>query len=405
MRILFVTGEYPPTPGGIGDYTQQLAAALYARNHTVSVLTIQARQLLCYTVVSEQPYAEQRQVLGPARGWGWGLWPALSSAINRLRPEVLHIQYQTGAYAMQPAINLLPWRLRRMSRRPLIAVTFHDLLEPYLFPKVGQLRRWVSMRLARDTDLLIATNQPDFDQLSAYRQRPSRRRNLRLPIAANPTPTLIPIGSNIAVAPPADYSRAGWRAKLGLAPATLLIAYFGLLSASKGIDLVVEALAQLPGAHLLIIGGQASAPPDRAFAQQLAARITALGLGLRITRTGHVSAQEASAHLLAADIVALPFRDGASFRRGSLLAALAHSCAVITTAPADSDTAARLIDGEQVLLVPPNAGPALSAALTYLAAEPALRTRLGASGQALAASFSWHTIARSHEQIYRSGRS
>jgi glycosyltransferase involved in cell wall biosynthesis len=395
MHILFVTGEYPPAPGGIGDYTQQLAAALCDRDHTVDVLTIQAGELIYYTMMPDS--ADQRQVLGPARGWGWGLWPALHSAIKRLRPDVLHIQYQTGAYAMRPAINLLPWRLRSLGQPPLIAVTFHDLLEPYLFPKAGPLRRWVSLRLARDADLVIATNQPDHDQLSAYRQPTAAKSDRSL--------ALIPIGSNIALTPPTGYSRAGRRAELGLAPGSLLIAYFGLLSASKGADLLVEALAPLPEAHLLIIGGEASAPPDRAFAQQLAARIAALGLGGRITQTGHLSPPEVSANLLAADIVALPFRDGASFRRGSLLAALAHGCAVITTAPTDSVTAARLRDGEHVMLIPPSSGPALSAALAKLAAEPALRSRLGAGGQTLAASFSWPTIAQGHEQIYRSGRS
>ena len=39
MHILFVTGEYPPMPGGVGAYTQELAMALRNLDLQVSVLT------------------------------------------------------------------------------------------------------------------------------------------------------------------------------------------------------------------------------------------------------------------------------------------------------------------------------------------------------------------------------
>jgi hypothetical protein len=36
---------------------------------------------------------------------------------------------------MHPAINFLPWRLRRTQNRPAVVVTAHDLLPPYLVSK------------------------------------------------------------------------------------------------------------------------------------------------------------------------------------------------------------------------------------------------------------------------------
>ena len=39
MRVLFVTGEYPPMQGGVGDYTWSLGSALSARGVDVHVLT------------------------------------------------------------------------------------------------------------------------------------------------------------------------------------------------------------------------------------------------------------------------------------------------------------------------------------------------------------------------------
>ena len=90
---------------------------------------------------------------GPAPGlavhpmverWNWGCWRSLLKLIRRTEPAVVHVQYQAAAYAMHPAINLWPRRLRQLgARRPRSAVTFHDLKVPYLFPKAGRLRRWV----------------------------------------------------------------------------------------------------------------------------------------------------------------------------------------------------------------------------------------------------------------------
>ena len=377
MRVVLLTGEYPPQPGGVGDYTRRLAAALRARRHTVAVLTIQDGVLTLYQQDERGLPLSQP---GVRLDWSHRVWPAVIEALANLRPAWLHIQYQTGAYAMRPGINALPWRLRGLAGRPRVAVTFHDLLVPYLFPKVGPLRAWANRRLAHDADAVVATNRADAVRL---------RRAV-----------IIPIGTNIAVAPPPAYDRSGWRAQLGVAPNELLVAYFGLLSPSKGVLVLLEALARLvlPW-RLLLIGGSATTPQDRAYAEAVRARCAAPDLSERVIATGHVPDAVVSAHLLAADCAALPFCDGASFRRGSLLAALAHGCPVVTTTPADAATTAALAAGA-ALLVPPDDAPALAAALARLAARPTEAAELAAVGRALAARFSWEGIAEQHERLY-----
>jgi glycosyltransferase involved in cell wall biosynthesis len=194
-----------------------------------------------------------------------------------------------------------------------------------------------------------------------------------------------------------------------------LVAYFGLISRNKGLHVLLNALARLPASfRLLIVGGQATQPQDRAYAAEVQHQIEALGLRERVSITGHCAADEVSAHLLAADLAALPFADGASFRRGSLLAALAHGVPVVTTQNAErktknevqSDThrspfiAHRLQDDENVLLIPPEDSVELAAAIERLASDMALRARIGAGGRALAAQFSWETIAARHAALY-----
>jgi glycosyltransferase involved in cell wall biosynthesis len=399
MRIAFLTGEYPPQPGGVGDYTRQLGRALAAEGHQVMALTIRDGCFVIYDQIMDRPdLAEPSfvtlQRVRDSRPLTWSLrsWRYIRAAIHVWHPDWLHIQYQTGAYAMRASINLLPRYLRLFPDRPRIAVTFHDLLVPYLFPKAGPLRTWVNRRLAADSDVVVSTNAADAARLAALTPH-------------GPTLATIPIGSNIAVAPPRKYRRAAWRERLGVRPDEFLVAYFGLLSRSKGADLLLDALSTLDSAtpwQLLIIGGAATAPQDVAFAAELDSQITRLGLAPKVIRTGHVDTATVSAHLLSADCMALPFRDGASLRRGSLLAALAHGCPLLTTAPADQETAAALGDGRAALLVPPGDTAALAAALARLADSLDLRAALSSAGRAAAAPFGWPQIARQHAQIYSS---
>lgn len=400
MRIALLSAEYPPQPGGVGDYTRCLALALVARYHQVAVITGSTGA----SSTSAPPgHDAALRVLPQVSRWGWRCWREVIACLEQVRPDVLHIQYQTGAYAMHPAINLLPWRLRGLGVRVPVVVTFHDLLEPYLFPKAGPLRRLVTLRLAYDAHTVIVTN--DEDEASLLLQREW------LPAQSPLCLYTIPIGSNIPNAPPTGYSRDAWRQRLGIQSEEVVITYFGLLSRSKGADVLLDACSQLAERlplRLLLIGGAATSPADRAYAADLLARIEHAGWGQRIIQTGHCAPADVSAHLLASDIVALPFRGGASFRSGSLLAALSHGAPVITTHPDGNHLAAsdrlsdrpRLIHEENVLLVPRDNSHALAAALQRLACAPEMRQRLGSGARRLAAHFRWSEIARQHELIY-----
>jgi glycosyltransferase involved in cell wall biosynthesis len=416
-----ISAEYPPQPGGIGDYTRRLGQKLVERGQHVSVMTIFDFRLTIYDLQNKERN-HQSKIVNPTSNWGWRSWHTIRQAIAQTQPDILHIQYQTGAYSMHPAINLLPWRLRRAARRPALVVTAHDLLPPYLFPKAGPLRQWVTRRLLADVDAVVLTNQEDVAQVTGDWGLGSRAReadsNPPSPIPNSQSPVLIPIGSNIVVAPGVGYDRAAWRGRLQVGADHTLLAYFGLISHSKGLDTLIDALAGLPGHYrLLIVGGPAPAPQDRAYADAIQRQISRLGLEQRVTLTGHCAEAEVSAHLLAADIATLPFADGASFRRGSLLAALAHGLPVVTTKPMGPRTENRepqdhlpalgsrfsmpaLVDSENALLVPPGDAPALAAAIERLARDRQLREQLAAGGRALAAQFSWDHIAAQHEQLY-----
>ena len=395
MRVLLVTGEYPPMQGGVGDYTRELGLTLVRLGVDVHVLTSKAAALEHLRPPRGTPEPTVHARIGH---WGWRIWRTLQEIAHELEPDIIHIQYQAAAYGMHPAINLVPTRLLQSQTRPRLVITFHDLRVPYLFPKAGLLRRWVLLRTARAADLVITTNMADFGELQAA--------------GGVKALDLIPIGSNIQAQPPADYDRAAWRARLGICPEDVLLSYFGFLSATKGGETLILTLAELVRrgvpAYLLMVGGQvgASDSTNAAYLEKVKQLIERLGLTERVRWTGYVSEAEVSAYLLASDVCVLPYRDGASFRRGSLMAALAHALPIVTTAevetyvPPTALKIPRLVHKENAWLAPPDDPSALATAVQTLMGDPALRQRLSAGAARLAEAFQWSDIAARHVEAY-----
>jgi len=397
-RVLLITGEYPPAQGGVGDYTCRLGLALEERGVALRVLT--RRRDIPF---SSTPPVRQPKVALPLLAHR--IMPsAVLNALRGTRSRVAHIQYQTGAYEMRPTINFLPLLLRRLWGGKTV-VTFHDLLVPYLFPKAGPVREWVTRLLARTVDAVIATNPEDAEQLRSWGVR-------RL--------ELIPIGSNISNNPPKGFNRDAWRARFGLGSDTTLLAYFGFLNSSKGLDDLLRALAVLRengDYRLLMVGGGigSSDPTNRATAAYLDNLAKELGVHGDLIWTGFLAPQEVSAALLSADMAVLPYAEGASFRRGSLMAVLEHGLPLVTTYPPTANPKLKIQNPkskiqnpewpqlrhrDNAFLVPAGDSSALAYAVRQVAGDDDLRERLGAGARSLAAFFGWSHIATMHLHLY-----
>ena len=164
-RVLLVTGEYPPTIGGVGDYTATLAAHLRGAGAQTTILTGVGN-----------PLPGEQAVRRTVPDWGVRGWPAIGRAIAASKPDLVHIQYQAGAFAGRGGIVALPWWLARRTTLP-IAVTFHDRHVPYLFPKAGPLRAFALRALARGGAATIVTNGDDW---AAFRADWTTERHLHL---------------------------------------------------------------------------------------------------------------------------------------------------------------------------------------------------------------------------------
>lgn len=384
MKIGLVTGEYPPMEGGIGAFTQELSRALAAQGHHIHIISSDnARPPQSHTAVAKrepgQPYDLGFAHLSPfINRWRWPSISRIADWALRYEFDIVNIQYQPAAYNMNSgAINLLPWRLAGVVPT---AVTFHDLRLPYLFPKAGRWRQTAVDFMAKHAAGLIATNTADYQTLIHKTDVPMAH---------------IPIGSNIAVQPTTETESTAVRQQLGLQPHQPLLAYFGFLNPSKGADTLLQALAQLPPAvHLLFIGGRTGSSDEannRTFYAQLDAQISQLGLAERIHWTGFVPDDAVSRYLLAADLMVMPYRDGVSLRRGTLMAGLAHGRAIVTTPP--KTPTPELVHGQNIWLTPVDDATALAAACQTLLADAALRARLGQAATEVAQLFTWDKVA------------
>jgi glycosyltransferase involved in cell wall biosynthesis len=363
MRIGIVTGEYPPMQGGVGAYSRILAMTMAQQGHQIFVFSSQqAREDHPRISLTNNIQSWNLPVLRQIRRWA-----------QTYRLNVVNLQFETVAYGMSPWIHFLPDFLRHIP----VVTTFHDLLFPYLLPKAGPLRDWIVMRLAKSSTGVIATNHEDMLRLNHL-----------------PCSKLIPIGSNVLNTLPGDFDRIACRRKVGASPDDFLLAYFGFINRSKGVDILLESVVVIKDScpvKLVMIGGRtgSSDPSNAAYADEIDALIAELDLQNNIHRTGFVDDESVSAYLAAADAVVLPFRDGASYRRGSLMAAIQHGCAIITTAPRVDIPL--FVHEQNMLLAPPEL---IKDKILQLYHDRELCQRLRDGAKGLARHFDWEIIAQ-----------
>ena len=104
-------------------------------------------------------------------------------------------------------------------------------------------------------------------------------------------------------------------------------------------------------------------------------------LAARVHATGALPPETLSVVLQACDVVAQPYADGASSRRGTLMAALAHGIPVVTTEGRLSEPVWR--ESRAVRLVPPGDTDAMAREILALGNDATERARLMSAGRAL----------------------
>jgi len=175
------------------------------------------------------------------------------------------------------------------------------------------------------------------------------------------------------------------------------VLYAGQLYPWKGVDVLVEAMAAVPQARLVILGGiagEADTARVRALVQQR-------GLAGRVDMPGTVPPVRVAEELRRAAVVAVPFLETAMTERHTsplkVFEAMAAGRPIVAS---DLPSSRELLrHGENALLVKPGSADALADALRRILEEAGLARRLAEGAWAAAPAYSWDARARALKDL------
>jgi glycosyltransferase involved in cell wall biosynthesis len=371
MRMALLAAHYQPAqvPCGVGDYTRCLRAALEQLGHD------------CLVVTSVRSHSQEPHVHPIADRWGLVDCLKVWRLLRKMRPDALIVQYTPEQYGFGIAFKLLPLLVRWTQRQTAVITTFHTL--------VGG--RWI----AKPNALLMAAASHGLisvhAELSELFQRHLSWWSSKL--------HEIPIGANI---PSPSLGREAARQqlcrRLGLDGRGALVGTFGFAGPGKGWDTLFHALQHLdttPPTHLLCIG--AVREGDRAHRSDLDRLAHRLGIAERIHWLTDIPSQDVADCLAGLDVYAVPYDDGASLRRGTLMAGFQVGVPTVTTTPRYAHPALR--HGDTILVVAPQSSKALAQCVRELLADVDLQRRLREGMRVVAGQFQWSTIAAQHVHV------
>jgi glycosyltransferase involved in cell wall biosynthesis len=362
MRVVFLTGIWPPDVGGPATHGPDFAAFLRDRGHDVRVVTMG----------DHEPTERPVPVESVARGRPFVVrYPQVAVAGFRLARNA-DLVYATATYAAAAAASAA-------ARRPLVAKLVSDPayerarryglfsgpLEAFQedrSARVMPLKRLRTLALRRARRLVVPSRYL-ADIAADWGLDQSR-----IEVLTNPAP------------PPLNVE------PLPLEPGTFV--FVGRLTEQKALPVALAAIAELPEARLILVGDG----PERGSLEQ---RASELGLDGRVRFVGSLPREEALRYLAGARAAVLS--SAWENLPHAAVEALAVGTPVVSTSVGGVPEVVH--DGENGLLVPPNDVAALTGALRAILTDDDLRSRLAAGAKPSVAAIGRDTIYERLERI------
>jgi len=379
MKICYITAEYPPRTGGVGDYVQHLSREMAARGHGVTVVTSAGSGGTADADAVNPP-----RVLPVVKRWNLFHLPRLLKVLGAVGADVYvmeHVSYMYGRGGVAPWMLVFFSAFKLRNGKPLV-LNAHEMWRPrYRSVKATVLSLisfvifccgiWASAKV-------VATNRFRESLLTGVMGVDRRRVGL------------IPVGANILPV-------SGWERRLDNAR-ELRVATFGIWHEDRMVEELVAAVEELTAVRavkLSIVGNFGNGEGSRALRRRLAGAPDSPDW---LNVTGAVSAAEVSEYLARTDVYVSPLVAGPSGRRGSLVAAMAHGLPIIAYDGPERDEVFR--DGDNIILVKEGDRTGLCEALATLAGDSARRRELGARARATFEDhFAWGVIADKWEAL------
>ncbi|UOY00159.1 glycosyltransferase [Blastococcus sp. PRF04-17] len=391
MRIDLVSEHASPLAaiggvdaGGQNVHVAALAAGLAQRGHEVTVHTRRDDESLPERVVVQDGYNVVHVTAGPPRELPKDEllphMPAFARVLRHswaaVRPDVVHAHFwMSGLASVEASASLL-------TPVPVLQ-TFHAL---------GSVKRRhqgaadtspaeridLERGLCRDVAHVVATCSDEVFELR------------RLGLTTDRV-SIVPCGVDTAVfTPRGPVAPRGERKRLLV---------LGRLVERKGQDDAVRALAAVPDAELVVVGGPSrdaiDADPE---VRRLRAIATAVGVADRLVFAGSVARADVPAWVRSADVVlAVPWYEPFGI---TPLEAMACGRPVVATAVGGLQDS--VVDGVTGELVPPRDPARLGEVLAALLADDERRAAYGAAGIKRArARYRWSRVVADTESVYR----
>lgn len=203
---------------------------------------------------------------------------------------------------------------------------------------------------------------------------------------------VIPCGVDTDLFQPMN--RAAAKDLLELGPDPLLL-YVGRLQPIKGLETLLDAMALVPEATLLIIGGDQD-EPDNGHGAQLRDQVAALGLGGRVRFLGAQPQRRLRLFYAGADATVMP----SYYESFGMVALEAMACGSPVVASRVGGLTTTIQDGVTGHLVPEGDPAALADCLRALLADDEARARIGREAARWAAEHRWPCVAEKICQLY-----
>ncbi len=378
MKIVLVSADYPPIPGGVADHTYHLAHALAGLGHQVQVLTSRRRR----SATPAEDIGSAVDVAPVIESWGPAGVMCAARRLSAAAPDLVGLQYVPTMYGrggVAPAIALLPLALRRLTGARIVGV-LHELVLGWSFQPRPAVRATAHRAqvglLAVGCHRLLVTNL----RYAALLRRWTRNRL---------APRVVPVGANIVPCASTPAERAAMRRELGAVEEPLL-GSISPLGVGERPEHLVAVLRALPSTRLALLGGL---PTDARRQPEVTALAQRAGVAERMRWSGYLLPRDLSCALGALDVYVHTRDVGASTRSTALVAALAHGLPIV--AYRGPETTDLFLDGENILLAPSGAPAALADRVRLVLGSPELRERLSDGAHELyRRRFTWSAIAR-----------
>ena len=373
MKVLVVSGIWPPDVGGPASHAPEVAAFLQGRGHDVAVVT----------TADSQPAGEPYPVHWISRRLPKGVRHVRGAALIRSLARHADVVYTTGMFGRSSAGALAARRpyavkltadpaFERSRRTGLVGGDVDAFQSGGGGPGAALLRR------ARDFELRRAAH---VFCPSAYLRD--------LAVSWGVAPERVSVLPNPAPAVPELRPRDELKQSLGVNGATL--AFAGRLTAQKSLGRALDAVATADGVSLLVAGEG----PDR---EALEARARELGIQDRVRFLGRQPRERVVELFRAADATILS-SSWENFPH-TVVEALAVGTPVLAMEAGGVAEVVR--DGVNGLLVPAGDTDALAEAVRRYFGDAALRERLRGQATESVADYSAERVFSRLEDVLRS---